>query len=200
MDGTGAARPGRARGGRGRAQSAHAMPTSAPASPSARAWAALLGAAAGGAAVLAVAVWGEPRQAELGGLCVAPSPLHSLAGPGRPCDRLALNVVTLPYLTGLALLLPRLPWRLAPRLAHGLAAAGPVAVLALSVAARPELALDGGVLLALAVLAATLATGLLHLALRGRAVRANHAAHLALASLWLTVAVATNVLATVGGR
>ena len=131
------------------------------------------GAAAGGAALLLVATLGDPSRTDLGGLCLAASPLHAVAAPGQPCQRLALNLVTLPYLTGCALLLPRLPARLAVRLAHVLAAAAPAAVLLAILAARPALAADWSTLLGVAALAATLLTGAAHLA-RPRAANAVH--------------------------
>jgi hypothetical protein len=150
----------------------------------------LIGAAAGGAALLVVAVWGQPSRTDLGGLCLAPSPLHLVAAAGRPCQRLALNLVTLPYLTGLGLLVPRLPGRLAVRLAHAAAAVAPAAALAAIGVARPALLADGSALLGLGVLAAALLTGVLHLVRP----RPAHAAHLALAVLWLALAVGSNLL------
>jgi hypothetical protein len=158
--------------------------------------AAAAGAAAGGAALLLVAAWGDPSRTDLGGLCLARSPLHVLAAPGRPCQRLALNLVTLPYVTGFALLVPRLPGRLAVRLAHVLAAAAPAAVLAAILAARPALLSDASALLGLGVLAAALLTGVLHLARP----RPAHAAHLALAALWLALTAGSNLVVSLSAR
>jgi hypothetical protein len=156
----------------------------------ARRTAALLGLAAGAAVLLVVAILGEPSRTDLGGLCLAPSPLHLVAAAGRPCQRLALNLVTLPYLTGCALLVPRLPGRPAVRLAHALAAAAPAAALAAIGAAQPSLLAGGTALLGLGVLTAALATGALHLVRPRQA----HAPHLALAALWLALTIGSNLL------
>jgi hypothetical protein len=162
--------------------------------------AAAIGLALGGLAALLVALRGRPALTDLGGLCVATSPLRSLAAPGRPCQRLALNLVTLPYLTGLALLLPHVPARTAFRVAHALAAAGPVLLLAAIAPGGPPLLPDAGAALALAVLGATVVTGALHLVVRpGRgAGRAAHLGHLGLAALWLALGVGSNLVDTLG--
>jgi hypothetical protein len=158
--------------------------------------AAAAGAAAGGAALLLVAAWGDPSRTDLGGLCLARSPLQALAAPGQSCQRLALNLVTLPYITGLALLVPRLPGRLAVRLAHALAAAAPAAMLAAILSARPALLSDGSALLGFGALAAALLTGVLHLARP----RPAHAAHLALAALWLALTAGSNLIDSLSAR
>jgi hypothetical protein len=157
--------------------------------------AAAAGVAVGGVALLVVAAWGAPARTDLGGLCLAPSPLHLVATSGRPCQRLALNLVTLPYITGGVLLLPRLPGRMAARLAHVVVATAPAAALAAILLARPALA-DWSALLGLGVLVAALLTGVLHLARP----RSAHAAHLALAGVWLALAVGSDLLETVAAR
>jgi hypothetical protein len=161
----------------------------------------LLAAAAGAAVGIALlpllVILGATARTDLSGLCLAPSPLHLLAAPpGRPCQRLALNLVTLPYITGAALLVPRLPARPAVRAAHLLAAGAPAAVLAAILVTRPSLLTDVGVLLGAGVLAGVLATGVLHLAWP----RAAHAPHLALAALWLALAVGSNLVDSLAGR
>jgi len=153
------------------------------------------GLALGACAVVAVALLGRADQANVGGLCLAPSPVRALAAPGRPCDRLALNLVTLPYLTGAVLLLPRLPGRIAARLVHALAALAPAAVAAAVLAGRGTPP-DAALLLAAGVLAATVLTGALHL-WPGRPA-ARTAAHLGLAAAWLALAAGANVAVTLG--
>lgn len=154
------------------------------------------GVALGAAGLLLVATLGDPTATDLGGMCLAASPLHALAAPGQPCQRLALNLVTLPYITGCALLVPRLPGRLAVRAAHVLAAVVPAAALVAILVARPALLGSWSALLGLGVLAAALLTGAAHLA-RPRAV---HAAHLGLAALWLALTVGANFVDALGGR
>lgn len=155
-----------------------------------------VGLVVGGAIVLLIAFRGQPSLTDLGGMCVASSPLQTLTAPDRPCQRLALNLVTLPYLTGLALLFPRMPGRLAVRILHTLAAAAPVLLLAAIATGGPPLVPDAGAMLALAALAATAVTGLLHLAGSLRRGRTVHMAHLALAGLWLALGVGSNLVDT----
>jgi hypothetical protein len=131
-------------------------------------------------------------------MCVASSPLQTLASADRPCQRLALNLVTLPYLTGLALLVPRMPGRLVVRILHGVAAAAPVLLLTAIATGGPPLVPDAGAMLALAALAATVVTGLLHLIGSLRRGRTVQLAHVALACVWLALGVGSNLVDTLG--
>ena len=158
------------------------------------------GLACGAGIVAVLSLSGRTARADLGALCSAGSPLTAFAAAGRPCDRLALNLVTLPYLTGLALLLPRLPGRLAVRLAHAAAAAAPAAVLAVLLLGSRTLLLDPPVLVVALGLGGLLLTGTLHvvgpLRARRRLLRPARAAHLALAALWLVVVLGSDLVST----
>lgn len=155
--------------------------------------------------ILVIALTGRGLEgAGTDGMCVPESPLHRISATARPCGRLALNLVTLPYITGAVLLLPRLPGRLVMRALHTLGALALVAVVAAVASRRPAILQSPGALFVAGSLAALVLTGALqHLSPdRGRHRRwlTVRDLHLCLAAFWIVLVIGSTVMTVLAGR
>lgn len=157
------------------------------------------GLAIGLVGILVIALTGSGLEgAGTEGLCVPESPLHRITATARPCGRLALNLVTLPYITGAVLLLPRLPGRLVMRVLHTLGALALVGVVAAMASRRPAVLQNPGVLFVVGSLAALVLTGALqHLSPdpgRRRRRLTVRDLHLCLAAFWIALVLGSTLL------